>query len=62
MSICTSASIVRQTLIIYFATMEKQVNDRMVANMLNEARSCGMFVEELGDLITEYIASDAETE
>ena len=39
--------------------MEKGVNVRIVANMLIEARLCGMFVEELGDLITEYIASDA---
>ena len=37
------------------------MNDRMVASMLNEARSCGMFVEELGDLITEYFASDVGT-
>ena len=38
------------------------MNDKMVANMLIEARLCGMFVEELGELITEYITSDAETE
>lgn len=36
------------------------MNDRRVASILNEAKLCGRSVEEMGDFITEYFASNID--
>ena len=40
----------------YPSTMDRLANDRKLAQVLNEAKSCGIPVEDLGEIITDYFA------
>lgn len=53
-------SIVPLKLLFTVQTMARQVNDRRIATMLNEAKSCGISVDEMGDLIKDYFASNID--
>ena len=40
----------------------RPLNDRRIALMLNEAAMCGIQVEELSDVITDYFTDRGEAE